>query len=122
MLGVALEFFLAFKSDLYVNADFETRRLMWRLAHAHGTLLSLVDLAMVLVLQKLDDRCFPQPAGLISGCLTGAFLLIPGGFFLGGFGAEGGDPGAAIALVPAGAFLLILGLSRAFVAVISPSK
>ena len=107
LLGVALEIFLAFKVDLYTRADHTTFRLMWRLAHAHGTLLGVLHLGFAFSLTKLSDRAFPQPAGFLSGCMTGGSLLIPAGFFLGGLGAQGGDPGASIALVPMGAVLLI---------------
>ena len=44
-LGVVLETLHAFKVPSYLNVGNETRRLMWTLAHAHGTLLALVHLA-----------------------------------------------------------------------------
>lgn len=109
-LGAVLETLLAFKVSAYVRADQETVRLMWRLAHGHGTLLALLHLAFAFTLPKLDSAAVPQPAGLISGCFTGASLLIPGGFFLGGLTAIEGDPGPAVAMVPAGAALLLFAL------------
>lgn len=45
VLGIALETMHAFKVGSYLNAGNEIRRLMWTLAHAHGTLLALVHLA-----------------------------------------------------------------------------
>src|ERR1041384_1548243 len=39
-LGVVLETMHAFKVSSYLNVGNETRRLMWTLAHAHGTLLA----------------------------------------------------------------------------------
>jgi hypothetical protein len=113
-LGAVLEFLLAFKVSLYVRADQETLRLMWRLAHGHGTLLALLHLAFASSLTQLNAKHFPQPAGLISGALSAGTLLIPAGFFLGGVAAQGGDPGPAIALVPAGAVLLIFATVQLF--------
>lgn len=109
-LGVVLEFLLAFKVSFYVRADHEALRLLWRLAHAHGTLLGLVHLAFAFTLPKLPTTAFPQPSGAISGCLIAASLLIPGGFFLGGWGASEADPSLAVVLVPCGAALFLLAL------------
>ncbi len=110
-LGVTLECLLAFKVPLYVDVDSESRRLLWRLAHAHGTLLSLIHLAAAFSFGRFAESAFPRPAGLISGTLSGAGLLIPGGFFLAGLDAHSGDPGLSIALVPAGALLLLVALA-----------
>lgn len=110
-LGVTLECLLAFKIPFYVDVASDSRRLLWRLAHAHGTLLSLVHLALAFSMSRFAARAFPQPAGLISGTLSGASLLIPGGFFCAGVDAHAGDPGLSIALVPAGAVLLLIALA-----------
>jgi len=40
--------------------------------------------------------------------LTGATVLLPGGFFLGGAMIYAGDPGVGILLVPVGALLLLV--------------
>ncbi len=109
-LGLVLESLHAFKVDSYLNADHEARRLLWRLAHAHGTLLSLVQIAFAWTLTRLPDTHFPKPMGLASGSLTSAWLLLPGGFFLGGIGATSADPSPAILLVPLGGLLLLFGL------------
>ena len=45
LLGGALEAMHGFKVDWYLAVGNETQRLMWRLAHAHGTFLSLVHVA-----------------------------------------------------------------------------
>src|SRR5438128_8366345 len=42
--GLALEALHGFKVEAYLKVSNETRRLMWTLAHAHGTLLGLVNL------------------------------------------------------------------------------
>ena len=47
-LGGVLETLHGFKVGWYVDVGNETRRLMFTLAHAHGTLLALVNIAAVL--------------------------------------------------------------------------
>jgi hypothetical protein len=109
-LGLALETMHGFKIGAYLDVSNETRRLMWRLAHAHGALLGLVHLAFASGL-----AAFPGLAGtrnrLASAGLIGASLLLPGGFFLGGVAFYAGDPGIGVALVPAGAVLLLTSLA-----------
>jgi len=103
-LGVALEALHGFKIGWYLDAENETRRLMWTLAHAHGALLGLVHVAFAATLH------IAQPSGLApifgSRALMAASVLLPVGFFLGGFGVAGGDPGVGIAFVPLGAIAL----------------
>lgn len=107
VLGLVLDILLAYKVSIYVRADQEMFRLMWRLAHGHGTLLSLVHLGFCATIRTLHAPNFPQPAQVISRCLSAATVLIPLGFFCGGLGATGGDPGALVFLVPAGSVLLL---------------
>ena len=105
-LGMVLELLHGFKIGAYLNVSNETRRLLWTLAHAHGTLLGLLNLAFCATLKMLPD--WPaQSRKLASGLLLGATLLMPAGFFLGGVRVYGGDPGPAILLVPAGGLLLV---------------
>jgi hypothetical protein len=107
MLGLVLESLHGFKVPAYLDASNETRRLMWTLAHAHGTLLSLVHVIFglsVRVAPEMSARSRP----LISWCLIGASLLLPGGFFLGGVVFYGGDPGIAVLLVPVGAASMMI--------------
>ncbi len=108
ILGVVLESLHGFKAGLYLDVSNSTRRLMWTLAHAHGTLLSLVHIAFGASLQLLP-MWDPRSRGLASVCLMSAGILIPAGFFLGGVAdmkKYGGDPGLGIVLVPFGALLL----------------
>jgi hypothetical protein len=105
-LGAVLESMHGFKVDWYLAVGNETRRLMWRLAHAHGTFLALVHIGFALTLSDATRRS-PR---LASACLTGAIVALPLGFWLGGFGVRGGDPGVGILLVPLGAVLLLLGV------------
>lgn len=107
-LGLGLEALHAFKLGFYLDAGNETRRLLWRLAHAHGTLLGLVN-----VCYALAARAFPNLAdGLASRALLSALLLMPSGFFLGGVFARGGDPGASVGLAAAGGVALLFGLGK----------
>jgi hypothetical protein len=108
-LGIALEALHGFKVGWYLDVDNETRRLMWRLAHAHGVLLALVNVAFALSLRALE----PDPAApplLASRCLLAAGVLLPGGFLLGGLVVWEGDPWVGVVLVPLGAVLLFCGV------------
>ena len=104
-LGIALELLHGFKVGWYLEPAFETRRLMWTLGHTHGTLLSLVHIALgatlVLFAQELS-----KPLRWASPCLFAASFLLAGGFFLGGIFLYSGDPGLGIFLVPLGALSL----------------
>ncbi len=105
LLGLVLETFHGFKVGAYLDRANETRRLMWTLAHAHGTLIGVLHLAMAFTLQSVGlDGPRVQRA---STALLAAGALLPAGFFLGGVRFYAGDPGLGIALVPIGAVLLI---------------
>lgn len=106
-LGIVLESLHGFKVGWYLDVANETRRFMWTLAHAHGVLLSLVNLAFAVSLPHLaaDTVRLARPA---SPCLMGATFFLPGGFFLGGVVIHGGDPGLGILLVPVGALFLFI--------------
>ena len=107
-LGLGLETMHAFKAAAYLDVENETRRLMWRLAHAHGTLLALLHVAYALTVRAVPST----GRRLSSACLTAALVLIPGGFFLGGVSVRGGDPDVAIVLVPMGFVALVVALIR----------
>lgn len=107
-LGLILETLHGFKVGAYLDVSNESRRLMWTLAHAHGTLLSFVHVLLGLSLRVAPELRGPNQK-LITRSLIGASLLLPGGFFLGGVVFYAGDPGlAAPFLVPAGAALLLI--------------
>ena len=108
--GLVLEGLHGFKAGLYLDVSNSTRRLMWTLAHAHGTLLALVHIAFGASLQ-LMPAWDPRRRGFASACLLSAGILLPGGFFLGGiadFKKYQGDPGMGIVLVPVGALVLFI--------------
>lgn len=104
-LGFALEVLHGFKVSWYLDAMYETRRLMWTLSHAHGVLLSLVHITFgvtVCLIPAWNGR----HRSLASRLLFVSGLLIPIGFFLGGIVIYSGDPGLGILLVPVGAVTL----------------
>lgn len=105
--GLALETLHGFKVGWYLDVTYDARRLMWTLAHAHGTLLGLLNVAFAGTIAALRETS-PRTSRLASRCLLGAGLLLPGGFFLGGLVIYGGDPGVGAFLVPPGAVLLIV--------------
>jgi len=106
-LGMFLESLHGFKVSWYLNVSSETRRLMWRLAHAHGTVFSLLNLVYALCL--LAARPVPA-AAWCSRCVVAGTLLVPVGFFLGGLVVRGGDPSAGVFLVPIGGLALLVGI------------
>ncbi len=103
--GLALETLHGLKVGAYLNVSNETRRLMWTLAHAHGTLLGLVNLGFAATVRVLPS--WPESnKRYASASLLGATVLMPAGFFLGGLFIYAGDPGLGILLVPIGGILL----------------
>jgi len=108
-LGGALETLHGFKIGWYVDAGNDMRRLMFTLAHAHGTALALVNIVAGLTTRNVE-RFELRPS--VSFCLIWAGLLFPVGFFLGGIVTYGGDPGLGIWLVPIGALLLFYSIAR----------
>ncbi|HSH74887.1 MAG TPA: hypothetical protein VLA09_04370 [Longimicrobiales bacterium] len=106
-LGLVLETLSGFKVGLYLDVSNSTRRLMWTLAHAHGTLLSILNLVFALSIRLTPEWTEPSRA-LASRSLLAALALMPLGFFLGGVRIHSGDPGLGILLVPPGAFLLLV--------------
>ena len=105
-LGLVLEALHGMKVTAYLGVANETRRLMWTLAHAHGTLLALLNLAFAFTVRSLPTLSGDAWA-LASVCLRSAAVLLPAGFFLGGVYFYSGDPGLGIVLVPLGGLLLL---------------
>lgn len=101
-MGLALEGLHGFKVEWYLGAHEETRRLMWRLAHAHGALLGLVHIALGATWSAIPSLGAPR-GRFISRGITTMGVLMPLGFFLGGVILHGGDPGVGVFLVPVGA-------------------
>ena len=102
VFGLLIEGLIGFRSPVLL--DDSTRRDMFRLAHAHGTLLNLVLIAAA-ICARLDLIRFGRVTSL---GLRAAVVLLPGGFLLGGIWHFKDDPGTAILLVPVGAVLLLM--------------
>ncbi len=105
-LGALLETLHGFKVPFYLDVGNESRRLMWTLAHAHGTLLALVNVVYGLTVFWVPEAAKP----LASACLLASLGLLPLGFFAGGLVIHGGDPGASVLIVPAAAVALAVGV------------
>lgn len=113
-LGMVLELLIGFR---YLGEVQEMRRTMWRLTHAHGTLLSLVHIAWGATLPMLG-RSGLRLRALASPCLYAASIALPSGFALGGaFVKRGGlEPGIGVVLVPVGGAVLFLAVLLAAIA------
>jgi hypothetical protein len=106
-LGLVLETLHGFKVQAYLNLINETRRLMWTLAHAHGTALGVVHLAFAFSVSCVPS--WPSTSRTVASyALVAASVLMPAGFFLGGVWVYAGDPGLGILLVPVGGILLFV--------------
>ena len=119
-LGILLESLLAYKVTWYLGEDYENiRRLMWRLAHAHGTLLSLVHLLFAMTVHLVPATVDQRGTKFASPCFMAASFLLPGGFFLGGIFTyeQNADPGIGVFLVPVGALLMVAAVSLTAVGV-----
>ncbi|MFP6623326.1 MAG: hypothetical protein VCC20_07605 [Myxococcota bacterium] len=107
LIGTTLEVMHGLKVGYYLDASNSTRRLLWTLAHAHGSLLGLVHIGFAATL-GLGVVLSERSSRWASGCLAGASFLLPGGFAIGGWFAEAGDPGLGVLLVPVGAAALLV--------------
>lgn len=108
-LGILLEAMHGLKIGWYLDVSNETRRLMWRLAHAHGVLFALVHVAFALTVRQIPAGRWQRSA---STCLLAGAVLMPTGFFLGGLVVYGGDPSPGVFLAPIGAALMFFGVLR----------
>lgn len=108
-LGFVLEALHGLKIGWYLSVTNGTRRFMWTLAHAHGTLVGLVNVAFALTMRAMPERAETLGRRASAWLVYGSALL-PAGFFLGGIAFYSGDPGVGIVLVPVGAIALGVGL------------
>ena len=101
--GLALELFHGLKLGGYLLDPL--RRELLTLAHFHGALLAVVNLAYVRWAEApgLD----PKQRRRASRALITGSVLLPLGFLLGGIRHYEGDPGLGIFLAPLGALLLL---------------
>jgi len=106
-LGLTLEALHGFKVRAFVQS--EMRSELFRLAHAHGTLLGI----LCLVFAALAEKNVPEASRTsIARFIAWGSVLMPLGFFLGGILNSEGDPSLGIVLTPAGAVLLVIALVR----------
>ena len=104
-VGILLESMHGFKVQWYIGEQNATRRLMWTLAHAHGTLLSLIHIAYAASIYSVGRVLVFSSTQ--SRCLSIGTILMPIGFFAGGWSTYDGDPGLGILAVPLGAACLL---------------
>ena len=83
---------------------------MWTLAHAHGAMAALANVAFAAGLVRFGQWA-DRPLRLASFFLLDALVLLPLGFVLGGFGHTEVDPGSGVLLVPVGGLLLLAGVA-----------
>jgi hypothetical protein len=102
--GLLLEGLIAFRIPDYLS-DPVTRE-MFRLAHAHGTLLSLVLVAVGLSANA--DYISPANAGKLA--LHIGSVMMPVGFMLGGIGNYESDPNPLVFFAPLGGIMVIFGI------------
>jgi hypothetical protein len=102
--GLLLEGLLGYKTPAYLQDS--QRRELFRLAHAHGTLLGLILLASALAVDRFS-LVVPRAARV---ALRLGVIVLPLGFLLAGVWHYEGDPGIAIWLVPPSALLVIFGV------------
>jgi hypothetical protein len=105
-VGIVLETLHGFKIGFYLDPANRTRRLMWTLGHAHGTLLALVNIAFAAGLAQFG-AWNERRLKLGSFFLLDALVLLPAGFLLGGVNPSEVDPSPGVLLVPIGALFLL---------------
>jgi hypothetical protein len=109
-MGALLECLHGFKLGFYLDQEHRLRRELWTLAHAHGTLLALIQIGFAAGLMQFGQWTAGR-LKLVSFFLLDAAVLIPLGFFLGGLFPSEGDPWVGILLVPLGALLLFVAVA-----------
>jgi len=102
--GLLLEGLLGYKIPAYLNDNL--RRELFRLAHTHGALLSLV-LIVTVICAKAE---FIKPNTYAQNALRVGSVIMPLGFLLGGIWHFESDPGYLILLAPLGGVLMIFGV------------
>ncbi|MEE3329920.1 MAG: hypothetical protein VX246_03540 [Myxococcota bacterium] len=109
LLGLMLEVMHGFKAAFYLDVENEARRLVWTLAHTHGTLIGVLNLLFGYGVERLSlsGSLFKTA----SRCFIAAGVLMPLGFFLGGIVVYSGDPGLPILLAPVGGALLVVAVA-----------
>ena len=102
--GLLFEGLIGFRSPAYL--DDPMRRELFRLAHFHGTALSLL---LVVADLYLLSRDIALPGTAKMSIRIGA-VIIPLGFLFGGIATTETDPHFSIILAPIGGVMLIFGV------------
>jgi hypothetical protein len=110
LLGSFLESLHGFKLGFYLDPNNKLRRELWTLAHAHGTLIALIQIGFAAGLPHFGNWTAGR-LKLTSFFLLDAAVLMPLGFFLGGLAPSESDPWIGILLVPLGALLLVVAVA-----------
>lgn len=100
-LGLLLEGLIAFRSPAYLQDPI--RREMFRLAHAHGTLFSV----LLIITQLWLSHAKQSVPAMAELPLRVGTVLMPVGFALGGIWHSATDPGIGVFLAPVGGVLVI---------------
>lgn len=103
--GLLFEGLIGFRAPVYLQDP--VRRELFRLAHAHGTLLSILLLVVNLYLLK----GIISPPKIAVRALQAGVIIMPLGFLLGGAWHYESDPGPLIFLAPIGGLLIIFGIA-----------
>ena len=106
-LGLVLELLHGLRVTAYLSEAHATRRLLFTLAHAHGVLLGLVNVAFAVVM-----RAHAIEDARASTLLKAATMLVPGGFLIGGAVLMGEDPNPLVLLSGAGGVCLVIACAR----------
>lgn len=104
-MGLLFEGLIGFRAPVYLQDSL--RRELFRLAHAHGTILSILLLIVNLYLVKE----LISPPRLAVRALQAGVLVMPFGFLLGGLWHYESDPNFLIFLAPLGGLLIIFGVA-----------
>ena len=86
------------------------------LAHAHGVLLGLVNIALGATLKAMPT-IDPRSCRIGSPLLLAGCIMLPLGFLLGGLVTYGGDPGFGIFLVAPSATIVAVAVLLITIAV-----
>jgi len=103
--GLLIEGLIGFRSPAYLQDPL--RRELFQLAHAHGTVFSILLLVAGLYRQK--GMIAPPTLAVFS--LRLGTVLMPLGFLFGGIWHYGNDPGPGVFLAPLGGLMIIFGVT-----------
>jgi hypothetical protein len=102
--GLLFEGLIGFRSPAYLQDPI--RRELLRLAHAHGTLFSIL---LIVVDLWIRNTASLVPNFAVTTLRIGT-VLMPVGFLLGGIWHTATDPGVGVFLAPVGGAMVIFGV------------